>query len=179
MTTASDRFRNLVARPPAELDAVMRRGEAPDPDALAGAEFRGANTAGWTVRLRMQQFVKGFERRPDGRLRGYNRRVTQDGLTGAWAAPGEPFAFFEVREVDPTARDNRYSHALMLDYGAGGSRWFDPSRPIRDYLVRVEPGSDELLLGRAFLALGPFRPSPSFFVLEPAGQDPGGGPPTR
>ena len=58
-------------------------------------------------------------------------------------------------------------NALLLDYGAGGNRCLDPSGLIRDYLVRVEPGSDELLLGRAFLALGPFRPSPSYFVLEP------------
>jgi hypothetical protein len=167
MTTASARFRSLVGRPPAELDAVLRRGEVPDPGTLAGAEFRGANTAGWTVRLRMQQFVKGFERRPGIGVRGYNRRVRQDGLTGAWADPGKPFAYFDVRAVDPAARDNRYPNALLLDYGAGGNRWFDPSRPIRDYLVRVDPGSDELLLGRAFLALGPFRPSPTYFVLEP------------
>ena len=97
MTTASTRFRDLVGSPPSGLDAVMRGGEIPDPDRLTDAEFRGANTAGWTVRLRMQQFIKGFERRPDGSLRGYNRRVTQDGLTGEWAAPGERFAFFDVR----------------------------------------------------------------------------------
>ena len=166
MTAASTRFQRLACCHPFELEDGMRRGETPEPTALAGAEYRGANTAGWTVRLRMQQFVKGFERRPDGGLRGYNRRVTQDGLDGEWAAPGERFAFFDVRPVDPAARDNHYLNALLLDYGAGGNRLLDPSRPIRDYLVRVDPGSDELLLGRAFLALGPFRPSPTFFVLE-------------
>jgi hypothetical protein len=144
----------------------MRRGEAPDPGLLAGAEFRGANTAAWTVRLRMQQFVKGFERRPDGTLRGFNRRVAQD---WRWASPGERFAFFALRSVDLTSRERRYPNALLLDYGAAGNPWFDPSRPIRDYLVRVDPGSDQLLLGRAFLALGPLRPSPTFFVLEPLG----------
>jgi hypothetical protein len=167
MTTSSARFRDLVGSSPSELDAVMRGGEIPDLDTLADAEFRGANTARWTVRLRMQQFIKGFERRSDGTLRGYNRRVTQDGLTGEWAEPGERFAFFDVRKVDPDARENHYVKALVLDYGAGGNPWYDPSRPIRDYLVRVDPRSDELLLGRAFLALGPFRPSPSYFVLEP------------
>jgi hypothetical protein len=163
VTTASIDFRRLAAAAPSELDAVMRRGDTPDPDRLAGAEYRGANTARWTALLRMQQFVKGFERRPDGGLSGYNRRVPQD---GRWAAPGERFAFFAVRPVDPAARDNRYLNALLLDYGAGGNRRLDPARPIRDYLVRVEPGSDDLLLGRAFVALGPFRPSPTFFVLE-------------
>lgn len=167
MSAASTRFRELVGRPPEELAACMRRGGTPDLDRLAGAEFRGANTAGWTVRLRMQQFVKGFEWRPDGTMSGYNRRVAQDGLDGQWASPGKPFAFFAVRPVDPAARDNHYLQALLLDYGAGGNPWYDPSRPIRDYLVQVD---DELLLGRAFLAFGPLRPSArTYFVLEPLG----------
>jgi hypothetical protein len=144
----------------------MRRGETPSGEALEGCEFRGANTAGWTVRLRMQQFVKGFERRPDGRLFGFNRRVAQDGLDGDWASPSAPFAWFEVRRVDPAARDNRYLQALLLDYGAGSESRLDPAAGIRDYLVRAEPGSDDLLLGRAFVVLGPLRPSPTYFVLE-------------
>ncbi len=163
MTTPSERFRDLVRRSAGELDACMRRGGTPDVERLSGAEYRGANTAGWAVRLRMQQFVKGFELRPDGRVFGYNRRVAQD---DRWATPGDRFAFFEVRDVDPAARDNHYLQALLLDYGAGGGSMLDPARGIRDYLVRVDPGSDELLLGRAFLALGPLRPSPTFFVLE-------------
>ena len=60
MSGASARFRELAARPSAELDACMRRGGTPDLDRLTAAEFRGANTAGWAVRARMQQFVKGF-----------------------------------------------------------------------------------------------------------------------
>ena len=163
MTAASTRFRALAGQSPDELDAVMRRGETPDVDRLVAGEYRGANTARWASALKMQQFVKGFERRPDGRLFGYNRRVAQD---GSWAEPGKRFAFFEVRPVDPEARDNHYLQALLLDYGAGEGSRLDPARPIRDYLVRVEPGSDELLLGRAFVALGPWRPSPTYFVLE-------------
>ena len=159
----STRFRDLVDGPPSALDAYMRRGELPDARSLAGLEFRGANTAGWAARLRIREFVKGFERRPDGRLAGYNRRVPQD---GRWAAPGERFAFFDVRRVDPAARDNHYLQALLLDYSAADGPRLDPARAIRDYLVRVESGSDELLLGRAFLALGPLRPSPTYFVLE-------------
>jgi len=166
MTIASGRFRDLVGRSAADLDDCMRRGGTPDGDRLAGAEYRGANTAGWTVPLRMQQFVKGFERRADGRLFGYNRRVAQD---HRWAAPGDRFAFFEVRAVDPAARDNHYLQALLLDYGAGGGSRLDPARGIRDYLVRIDLGSDDLLLGRAFLALGPLRPSPTYFVLERLG----------
>lgn len=162
MTTPSAEFHRLATATPRDLDAVMRRGQAPDPRPLAGAEFRGLNTARWLAGLRMQQFVKGFEER-DGAVRGYNRRVPQD---GRWASPGERFAFFTVGPVDPAARDNHYLDALLLDYRAGSDRGLDPARRIRDYLVRVVPGSDDLLLGRAFLALGPFRPSPTYFVLE-------------
>jgi hypothetical protein len=166
MTTSSERFRDLLGRSAHDLDACMRRGGTPEADRLVGVEYRGANTAGWTVRLRMQQFVKGFERRPDGRLFGYNRRVAQD---DRWADPGSRFAFFEVRDVDPAARDNHYLQALLLDYAAAGGSRLDPARGIRDYLVRVDSGSDDLLLGRAFLALGPLRPSPTYFVLERLG----------
>ena len=109
MTPPSARFRALVGSPAAELSARMRRGETPAADVLAGTEFRGANTAGWTVRLRMQQFVKGFERRPDGRLFGYNRRVVQD---GAWTSPSAPFAFFEAVSVTSVTTDGSRIPAL-------------------------------------------------------------------
>lgn len=167
MSVATARFRELVRASPAELAAGMRRGGTPDLDQLAGREFRGANTAAWLRRLRLQQFVKGFERRPDGTLAGYNRRVVQDGLDGQWASPGRRFGYFAVRPVEPDARDNRYLQALLLDYGAGGNPWFDLSRTIRDFLVLVD---GDLLLGRAFLAVGPLRPSAgTYFVLEPLG----------
>ena len=37
---------------------------------------------------------------------------------------------------------------------------------LRDYLVRVNPGSDDLLLGKAYLAVGPARAPLGFFLLE-------------
>ena len=37
---------------------------------------------------------------------------------------------------------------------------------LRDYLVRVVPGSDDLILGKALLALGPARVASNYFVLE-------------
>ena len=67
--------------------------------------------------------------------------------------------------MDPEARDNAYLHALLLDYGRGNP-WYDPSRQLRDYLVRCVPGSDDLLLGKAYMALGPWRIPATFFLLE-------------
>jgi len=68
--------------------------------------------------------------------------------------------------VDAESRDNRYLHAILFDYGRVRASRRDPSRLLRDYVVRVEPGSDDLLLGKAYLALGPFRAPLGFFVLE-------------
>jgi hypothetical protein len=42
------------------------------------------------------------------------------------------------------------------------------SSPLRDYVVRVSPGSDDLLLGRAFLAAGRRRVPVGWFAIERA-----------
>ena len=42
-------------------------------------------------------------------------------------------------------------------------------RSIRDYFVQVEPGSDDVLLGKAYLALGGRRLFSNFFVLHRRG----------
>jgi hypothetical protein len=97
--------------------------------------------------------------------------VEQNGLDGSWIArPSEDqpkrYAFFRVLPVDPTSQDNRYLHALLLDYHAARNPRTEPARLLRDYLVRVQPGTDDLLLGKAYFALGPARLSAGFFLLE-------------
>jgi hypothetical protein len=42
-------------------------------------------------------------------------------------------------------------------------------RSIRDYLVQVEQGSHDVLLGKAFIALGRRRVFSNFFVLHRRG----------
>jgi hypothetical protein len=37
---------------------------------------------------------------------------------------------------------------------------------LRDYMVRVEPGSDELLLGKAYFAAGGTRLTHTYFRIE-------------
>jgi hypothetical protein len=64
------------------------------------------------------------------------------------------------------AGDRGPAHALLLDYGRGHNRWYELSSVLRDYLVRVNPGSDELLLGKAYAKLGPVRIPVSYFLLE-------------
>jgi hypothetical protein len=62
-------------------------------------------------------------------------------------------------------RDLRRS-AAFLDYSRGGNRAYDIARILRDYLVRVEPGSDELLLGKAFFVVAGTRLAHSYFLIE-------------
>lgn len=157
-------FLELAGRSRQELAALMVRGTQPDMAALSGWEFRGLNTAPWMRAVGADRFVKGF-----AAGRGYNRRVKRGARSDPWLSPGrpepEPFAPFTVAPVDPEAPDNRYLHALLLDYGALASGPLDPAGRIRDYLVEVE-GSAELLLGHAFVAVGRTRLQATFFVLE-------------
>lgn len=165
-----------------ELDEVFLRGHTPSLDDLVGWEFRGINAPTWARALGIKKFIKGFVRRPDGEVTGYNTPVVQNALDGRWTArPDEAapkrFGFYRVAPVDPTARDNAYLHAVLLDYGAGDNPALDPSRGLRDYLVQVSPDDRDLYLGKAYYALGPLRVATSFFILERF--RPNGAPPAR
>ena len=155
----------------AELARVFVRGSTPDLDALVGWEFRGINHPGWAKLVGIKKFVKGFFRHEDGRVMGYNSPVVQNVLDGRWrtkpsdTAP-KRFGFYEVAAVDPTSRDNAYLHAVLLDYGRGGNKPWDPTSGLRDYLVQVEPANPDLFLGTAYYALGPLRVHSSYFILE-------------
>jgi len=165
----SEKYLSLGALPNKELEAVMLRGERPDPDRLAGWEFRGMNTPNFTKLLGIKKFIKGFYKSPGGQLFGYNIPVVQDSTSSPWSYKGgvaKPFGFYRVDPVDAATRDNAYLNSLLLDYGRGGNHELDPTSGLRDYLVRVEPGSDDLMLGKAYYALGPLRVATSYFVLE-------------
>jgi hypothetical protein len=146
----------------------MLRGTRPDAAALAGWEWRGANMpAATTTRLGLRRFIKGFVA-PD---LGYNKRVAGADL----ATPWEPrrlddgrtaFAWFTVGDVDPEGADNQHLDALLLDYGAVPAPEPGIAGRLRDHLVRVVPGDDDLLLGRAHLAVGRRRIPIGWFVLE-------------
>jgi hypothetical protein len=161
----SDRFLGFDRQPRADLEAALLRGATPDLGELVGWEFRGMNTPGWARLAGIKKFIKGFEER-EGGVYGYNRPVAQGGLEEPWTAKGDRFGFYRVDAVDPTARDNRYLHAVLLDYGLGGNGRFDPTQGLRDYLVQLDPTNPNLFLGKAYYALGPLRVGTSFFVLE-------------
>jgi len=167
----------LEQTPMRELEKVFVRGATPDLDALVGWEFRGINHLPLNDYLPIAQiagikkFVKGFYRAEDGRVMGYNIPVARNVLDGRWhlkPSDSEPkrFGFYQVAAVDPTARDNTYLHAVLLDYGKGGNRRFDATNGLRDYLVQVDPANPDLYLGKAYYAVGPLRIATNFFILE-------------
>ena len=160
----------LVATAPAALTAVMRRGDTPKVESITGWEWRGTNLPATSRLLGLRRFIKGFV--ADGQeIVGYNVSVRGADLSTPWTPRLQrdgrrEWAPFTVAGVDPTARDNEYLHALLIDYAAVAAP--EPGIPgrLRDYLVRVVPGSDELLLGHAFLALGSRRVPVGWFALE-------------
>ena len=154
--------------PSKELAREFLRGQRPDPEDIAGWEFRGLNHHRATRFLGIRKFIKGFYRSSGG-LYGYNIKVAQTPLTEEWAAlPDEDnpvrHGFYRVRRPDPTERDNAHLHALLLDYGQGENPRFDPTRGLRDYLVQL---TDDVFLGAAYYALGNRRVLlPSYFILD-------------
>ena len=190
MAMASPVYQRLCRARPATLERLLVGGETPALAGLVGYEYRGYNLAPQLALLGIRKFIKAFFVTPAGAIYGCNTPVMQNGLTGPWCArPAEAaprrYAFFRVAPVAAAARDNAYLHAPLLDYGRGGNPLYDPSRFLRDYLVRCIPRSDDLLLGKAYLALGPARVAATFFLLErrrplpgpitlPAGADPAG-----
>lgn len=168
---ASPRYLLLGRSTPEELERIMLRGARPDVSALVGWEFRGRNIAWWAERSPILKFRKGFWRDAAGLAWGYNIPVVQNGLDEPWV--GQPdeanpkrFGFYRVYPVEPRSRDNAYLQALLLDYGQGKNPPWEPARVLRDYLVRVDPDSDDLLLGKAYAAVGPLRVAAGYFLLE-------------
>ncbi len=160
----------LRGAPAAILDEALRSGTAPALDSIRGWLFRGWNNLALTRLLGFQKFAKGFyEGPPRGRgpspfLQGYNTPVEQ---SANWdphverPSPDRPkrFGFYRV-----FAAPNRYENSLLLDYGRGGNG-LNPAGLLRDYLVQPWPDEPDLLLGKAYLALGVWVPV-SWFVLE-------------
>ena len=153
----------LEASRHADVELAFVRGGTPDLDDLVGWEFRGINHPAWAKLAGIKKFVKGFYRHEDGRTMGYNSPVLQNVLDGRWHIADKKFGFYQVAPVDATARDNAYLHAVLLDYGKGGNKLWDPTRGLRDYLVQLD---NDLFLGKAYYALGPLRVHSNFFILE-------------
>jgi hypothetical protein len=171
MASVSAAYTELAGRSKRDLDAVFAAGSPPDVRALTGFEFRGYNQPRAAALLGIRKFIKAFYLDGSGRPFGCNTPVAQNELDQEWIARPSAerprrYAFFLVEPADPDAPDELRRGAAFLDYGRGGNRAYDIARILRDYLVRVEPGSDELLLGKAFFVVARTRLAHSFFLIE-------------
>lgn len=164
------RLEDVVKLKEDELDRLFTKESwTPSWHNLNGYEFRGYNIgAGFNLSVLtnfLKKFKKGFFEK-DGVRMGYNIPVKQNSIDEPWIAKPtdknpKRFGFFTVEHVDFKSVDNKFPHALLLDYGKGGNGLFGP--PLRDYLVQV---CGDVYLGYAYLALGKSRIGLSYFVLE-------------
>ncbi len=166
----SGRYYELGRMNRTELETVFLQGSLPNLESLAGWEFRGMNHPAWAKVAGIKKFMKGFYWE-DGELYGYNCPVVQDGVESPWRSKPvgqtpKRFGFYRVAKVDATAVDNKYLQSVLLNYGEGGNKPFDPSSGLRDYLVQVDSENPDLYLGKAYYALGPLRVHSNFFLLE-------------
>jgi hypothetical protein len=171
VATVSARYLDLAHKSKRELDAVFAAGSPPDVSALTGFEFRGYNQPRAAALLGIRKFIKAFYLDGSGRPFGCNTPVVQNGVEAEWLARPSVerprrYAFFKVEPPDPSASDELRRGAALLDYGHGGNRAYDVARILRDYLVRVEPGSDELLLGKAYFIVAGARLTHTYFLIE-------------
>jgi hypothetical protein len=156
------------------LQKLLRAGEAPDIPGLVGWEYHGVNMPATLPKLLgIRRFIKGFEAGPEGGVAGYNQQVVGSAFDLPWTPRRQRdgrdrYAPFAVRPVAPDGCDSRYPRAVLFDYGAAPEPEPGLARRLRDYVVRVVPGSDELLLGRAYLTVGSRRIPVGWFAIERA-----------
>jgi len=171
MAPVSARYLELARASKGELDAAFAAGSPPDVAAITGFEFRGYNQPRAATLLGIRKFIKAFYLNRDGEPFGCNTPVAQNEIASEWLArpsPEQPkrYAFFRVEAADSAAPDHRRRGAVLLDYRRGGNRAYDIAKIIRDYVVRIEPGSDDLLLGKAYFVVAGARLASSYFVIE-------------
>ena len=163
MASVSDRYLELAALTKGELDQAFAAGRPPEAAAITGFEFRGFNHPKAASILGIRKFIKVFFLDEERRPFGCNTPVAQNGLGAEWvhrpsADNPKRYAFFQVL---PGGGDG-----LLLDYGRGGNPPYDVSTILRDYLVRPDPGNDDLLLGKAFFVVAGARLAHSYFIIE-------------
>jgi hypothetical protein len=170
MTESPLTFESLIRMPLRRLAAVHAAGTRPDLASLAGQEYRGVNRPATARLLGIRRFVKGFVLDADGSASGYNKQVRGAALDRPWTAHRRKdgrvaYAPFLILP----ASDGGTPDGLLLDYGAPSEPEPGVAARLRDVLVRVNPGADDLLLGHAYLVAGGRRIPVGWFVLDRLG----------
>lgn len=167
---AEMKFIDFLNVPLSVLEALMISGKTPDVEKLIGWEFRGHNIGIIPRMFRILKFKKGFRRSGDEIL-GYNVRIKQNSPEEPWISlPNESnpkrHGFYKVYYASSSTKYTHYKNALVLDYGKGNNPFYDPSRVLRDYLVKPFEDNDDLYLGKAYIEIfGKLIPV-GYFVIE-------------
>ena len=162
-------LKDLAGLSTAELEKIFSAGKTPDFEKLNGWEFKGYNVLFFAKLLGIKKFKKGFYLR-DGEPRGYNIPIYQNSIDEPWRCRPvdhnpKRFGFYSVKVVKSGELESKEPGALILNYADGKNLPWEGSF-LRDYLKQVDPDNDDLFLGKAYSAVGPFRIMPSFFILE-------------
>jgi hypothetical protein len=184
-------FASLTAMTPKDLEAVLAGGVAPAFSSLVAHEFRGWNVFGDVLAkgvgtvMGIQRFAKGFFARGLAHdtdpatldalpfIEGYNVKIQRGTRDEPWTAQPNDEAptrhsFFRVlpKELGDN-RKGRHPHALLLDYSLGDPRpGLLDGNGLRDFVVQVDPENPDLLLGKAYMEVGPITSVAGFFVAE-------------
>jgi hypothetical protein len=179
-------FASLTAMSAADLSKVLADGKAPAFSSITGHEFRGWNVFGDIGAkavggiMGIQRFAKGFFVRDAAGdvdalpwIEGYNVKIQRGTLSEPWTGiPDDDhlqrFGFYRVWKPGlGEGRAGRHEQALLLDYSQGNPKpgLFEGSG-LKDFIVQVHPDNPDLLLGTAYMTLGPVAVPPSFFVIE-------------
>jgi hypothetical protein len=172
-----------------ELEALIQSGKMPNFESMKGYLYRGLNLGKLAKFFNIRKFIKGFYRdfkyQESGNFHfGYNISAKQNVKKNEWRMKEKKipiqsglfnlgpnrFGFYRVYPVNNDEKDNKYPNALLLNYGCRLNSLLNPIRLLRDYLVRLIPDSDNLLLGKAYFKIGPFRLFVGFFILEKMGK---------
>lgn len=165
-------FDQLAALKDNDLEKTLKAGLPPTVADLTGYEFRGWNQNSGTDIIGTRKFIKGFYgSKPDGTGWGYNMPVEQNGLSQPWKPKQEKgkdirYAFFKVL---PGARmkDSVYPAMLVVDYRQWPDYFFlSPIKYTVDYLVFVEPGNTDLILGKSYSQFLGIKMFLGYFIIE-------------
>lgn len=174
------RFDDVIALSQAKLEELFRTSKGPELAAISGREFNGYNLTVMAELIGVRKFRKGFFD-PDGHLssrgeiEGYNIPIRQNKVDQPWQgkpsdADAKRFGFYIVAPAARDPKHNRYANALLLHYGnSPRNAFYRPERMLRDYLVQVNEGSSDLLLGKAYFDIGVATVPANFFVLKAVG----------
>jgi hypothetical protein len=156
-----------------DLKDTLANGHSIEAEELSNREYHGISLGlpRWAEKLSWKKFKKVFRREQSGSLRGWNAAVVDNGLDEDWIDTKRgnvPITYWHYVVVPAQGHllPGPYDMGLLIHYGWGGNSLLSTMRPIRDPLLAVNEGSNELLLGYSYLDFGFARfDTPTFFCL--------------